>query len=51
MLMRIFGPKWDEVARGGRKLHHEELYDLYPSPSIVRVIKSSRMKLARMVET
>jgi hypothetical protein len=39
MLSRIFGPKWDKVT-GGRKLHNEELHDLYSSPTIVRVIKS-----------
>jgi len=35
---RTFGPKRDEVTGGWRKLHHEELNDLYFSPSIVRVI-------------
>jgi hypothetical protein len=40
VLRRIFGPKRDEVAGEWRKLHHEELNDLYCSPSIVRVIKS-----------
>jgi len=38
---RIFGPKRDEVTRGWRKLHNEELNDLYCSPNIVRVIKST----------
>jgi hypothetical protein len=38
-LRRIFGPKRDEVTREWRKLHNEELNDLYPSPSIFRVIK------------
>ena len=38
MLRRIFGPKRDKVTEEWRKLHNEELNDLYPSPSIVRVI-------------
>jgi hypothetical protein len=42
----IFGPKKKEVTREWRKLHNEELSDLYSSPSIVRVIKSTRMRLA-----
>jgi hypothetical protein len=46
MLRRIFGPKWDEVTGRRRKLHNEELNDLYYSPSINRVIKSRRMKWA-----
>jgi len=37
---RIFGPKRDEVKRECRKLHNEELNDLYSSPSIFRMIKS-----------
>jgi hypothetical protein len=40
VLRRIFGPRRDEVMRGWRKLHNEELCDLYSSPSIIRVIKS-----------
>jgi hypothetical protein len=39
-----FGPKRDEVAGGWRKLHNEELHNLYSSPSIIRMVKSSRMK-------
>ena len=46
MLRRIFGPKRDEVTGEWRKLHNEELNDLYCSPNIVRVIKSRRMRLA-----
>jgi len=44
MLRRIFGPKKGEVTREWKKLHNEELNDLYSSPSIVRVIKSRRMR-------
>jgi hypothetical protein len=44
VLRRISGPKWDEVTGEWRKLHNEELNDLYSSPNIVRVIKSSKMK-------
>ena len=51
---RIFGPKRDEVTGEWRKLHNDELNDLYSSPNIVRVIKSRRMRwtghVARMVE-
>jgi hypothetical protein len=43
---RIFGPKRDEVTGEWRKLHNEELHDLYSSPTMVRVIKSRRMKWA-----
>jgi hypothetical protein len=46
VLRRIFGPKRDEVTGEWRKLHNEELHDLYSSPSIVRIIKSRRMRLA-----
>jgi hypothetical protein len=39
----IFGPKREEVAGGCRRLHNEELHNLYASPNIIRVIKSRRM--------
>jgi hypothetical protein len=45
-LRRIFGPKRDEVTGGWRKLHNEGLHDLYSSPSIIRIIKSRRMRWA-----
>jgi hypothetical protein len=41
---RIFGPRKDEVTGEWRKLHHEELNDLYCSTDIVRVMKSRRMR-------
>ena len=44
VLRRIFGPKRDEVTGEWKKLHNEELNDLYFSTNIVRVIKSRRMR-------
>jgi hypothetical protein len=44
VLRRIFGPKRDEVMGDWRKLHNEELHNLYSSPSIIRMIKSRRMR-------
>jgi hypothetical protein len=49
VLRRIFGPKRVEVTGEWRKLHNEELHDLYSSPSLVRVIKSRRMRWAGYV--
>jgi hypothetical protein len=46
VLRRIFRPKRDEVAEEWRKLHNEELRDLYSSQSIIRIIKSRRMRWA-----
>jgi hypothetical protein len=54
VLKRIFGPKRDEVTGEWRKLRNLELHDLYSSPSIIRIIKSRRMRwsghVARMRE-
>ena len=46
VLRRVFGPKGDEVIGDWRKLHNEELNDLYPLPNIVRVVISRRMRWA-----
>jgi len=43
VMRRIFGPKRDEVTGEWRKLHNEELSDLYSSQNVIRVIKSRRM--------
>jgi len=54
VLRRVFGPKRDEVTGEWRKLHKEELRDLYSLPNIVRVVESRRMRwaghMARMGE-
>jgi hypothetical protein len=54
VLRRIFGPKRDEVTGEWRKLHKEELHNLYSSPDIIRQVKSWRMRwvghVARMGE-
>ena len=50
VLRRIFGPRKDEVTGEWRRLHNEELNDLYSSPNVVRVIKSRRMRWAGHVE-
>jgi hypothetical protein len=44
VLRRIFGPRKEEVARGFRRLHNEELHNFYTSPNIVRVIKLRRVR-------
>jgi hypothetical protein len=46
VLRRIFGPKRDEVTGEWRRLHNKELYSLYSSPIIIRVIKSRRLRWA-----
>jgi hypothetical protein len=46
VLRRIFGTKRDEETGEWRKLHNKELHDLYSSPSIIRIIKSRRMRWA-----
>jgi hypothetical protein len=45
-MLRTVGPKRDEVTGGWRKLHNEELHNLYSSPSIIRMIKSRRVRWA-----
>jgi hypothetical protein len=44
VLRRIFGPKIDEVTGDWRKLHNEELHNLYFSPNIIRMIKSRKTR-------
>jgi hypothetical protein len=46
VLRRIFGPKRDEVTGEWKKLHNEELLNLYSSPDIIRQVKSRRMRWA-----
>jgi hypothetical protein len=46
VLRRMYEPKRDEETGGWRKLHNEELHKLYSSPSIIRIIKSRRMRWA-----
>jgi hypothetical protein len=49
MMRSVFGPKRDEVTGEWRKLHNQDLNDLYPLPNIVRVVKSRRMRWAEHV--
>jgi hypothetical protein len=49
VLRRIFGPKRDEVAGDWRKLHNEELHNMYSSPSTSRIIKTRRMSWGKHV--
>jgi hypothetical protein len=42
VLRRIFGPKSDEVTEGCRRLHNEELHNLYSSPNVIRMMTSRR---------
>jgi hypothetical protein len=46
VLRKIFGPKKDEVTGEWRRLHNDDLRDVYSSPSIIRIIKSRRMRWA-----
>jgi hypothetical protein len=54
VLRRIFGTKMDEIIEGSRKLHNEDLHNMYPSPNIIRMIKSRMIEwvehVARMEE-
>jgi hypothetical protein len=50
VLRRIFGPMKDEESGGWRKLHNEELHNLYSSPNIIRINKSRRMRWAGHLE-
>jgi hypothetical protein len=48
VLRRILGPKRDEATGEWRKLHNQEVHELYSSPSIIRIIKLKRRHVARM---
>jgi hypothetical protein len=47
-VLRIFGPKREEVAGGWRRLHNEELHNLYASPNIIGMVKSRNMRWTGM---
>jgi hypothetical protein len=49
VLRRIFGPKRDEVKGSWRKVHNEELHNLYSSPSMIKMEKSRRIRWTRHV--
>ena len=49
MLRRMYGPKRDEVTGEWRTVHNQELYALYSSPAVIRVIKSRRLRWAGLV--
>jgi hypothetical protein len=51
VLRKIFGPKRDEVTGEWRRLHNEELSDLYSSPNIIRVIKSKKSEVSGACST
>jgi hypothetical protein len=51
VLRRIFGPKRDEVTGGLRKLHNEELHNLYSSRSIIRIMKVKEDEMGRACST
>jgi hypothetical protein len=48
-LLKIFGPKSEEEEEGWRRIHNEELRNLYSSPNVIRAIKSMRMRWASYV--
>jgi hypothetical protein len=48
-VLRIFGPKRVSVTRGWRELYNEELHNLYSSPSVIRMMKSRRMRWAGLL--
>jgi hypothetical protein len=47
---RIFGPKREEIARNWRRLHNEELHNVYVSPNIITIVKSGGMEWVGHVE-
>jgi hypothetical protein len=49
-MLRIFGPRRDEVTGDWRKLHNEDLHNLYSSPNIIRMFKSRRIRWVGHVE-
>jgi hypothetical protein len=48
-MLRIFGPKGEKATESWRRLHHEELHNLYPLQNVIRVTNSRRMRWARYV--